>query len=144
MSQENVELVRQLQPGREVDLARALRDDDIAQALLESIAPFVHADFESVGRTALQGVSGTGLDGLREVWLDWLKPWESYRVEVEDVIDAGDQAVVLIRDFGRQRGSAAEVSILGAAVWTVREGKIARAEFYADRTEALEAVGLSE
>ncbi len=28
------------------------------------------------------------------------------------------------------------------AVWTVRDGKITRAEFYANRAEALDAVGL--
>jgi ketosteroid isomerase-like protein len=144
MSRENVELVRQLQPGRDVDLAEALRDDALAQTLLEAMAPFVHPNFESVGITPMQGVSGTGLQGLREVWLDWLEPWESYRVEIQDVIDAGEQAVVLIRDFGRRKGSDAEVSISGAAVWTVRDGKIARAEFYTDRSEALKAVGLAE
>lgn len=144
MSQENVELVRQLQPGPDVDLVEALRDEAVAQAMLEGMAPFVHPDFVSVGITSMQGVSGIGLHGLRDVWLDWLEPWASYRVEIQDVIDAGEQAVVLIRDFGRRKGSDAEVSILAAAVWTVREGKIARAEFYTDRTEALKAVGLSE
>jgi len=54
------------------------------------------------------------------------------------------EAVVLTRDFGRREGSGAEVSLLGAAVSTFREGKIARAEFDADRTDALEARALSE
>ncbi len=38
----------------------------------------------------------------------------------------------------------AEVSIVGTAMWTVHDGKIARARFYAHRDEALEAVGLRE
>jgi ketosteroid isomerase-like protein len=38
----------------------------------------------------------------------------------------------------------AEVSIRGAAVWTVRDGKIARASFYPNREDALRAVGLRE
>ena len=89
-------------------------------------------------------VSRVGLNGLREVWLEWLEPWESYRAEIEDVIDAGDQAVVLSRDYGRRKGSDAEVPLRAGAVWTVRDGKIARADFYPERAEALEAVGLAE
>ena len=107
------------------------------------MAPFVHSDFEAVARTSLEAPSGAGLRGLRVIWLEWLAPWESYRVEVEDVIDAGDRAVVLIRDFGRQEGSRAEVSIRAGAVWTVRDGRIARVEFYSDRSEAIQAAGLS-
>ena len=120
-----------------------LRDDALAEALLGGMAPFVHPDFEAVARTSLEAPSGAGLPGLREIWLEWLAPWESYRVEVEDVIDAGDQALVLIRDFGRQEGSHAEVSIQAGAVWTVRDGRIARVDFYSDRAEAFEAAGLS-
>jgi ketosteroid isomerase-like protein len=33
--------------------------------------------------------------------------------------------------------------LLGAAVWTVSEGKIIRAAFYTDRAEAFAAAGLS-
>jgi ketosteroid isomerase-like protein len=51
---------------------------------------------------------------------------------------------VLVRDYGRRAGMSAEISVLGAAVWTVRDGKIARVRFYPDRAEALQAVGLQE
>jgi ketosteroid isomerase-like protein len=85
-----------------------------------------------------------GLEGLRALWLDWLEPWESYRVEVEDVIDAGDDAVVLVRDFGRRAGMTVEVSVVGGAVWTVRDGRVARVAFYLNRSEALKAVGMEE
>jgi ketosteroid isomerase-like protein len=84
------------------------------------------------------------MEGLRAACVEWLDPWESYRTEIEDVIDAGDEVVVLTRDYGRRSGTAAEVSMLGAAVWTVRDGKIARACFYPYRADSLEAVGLRE
>jgi SnoaL-like domain len=144
MSQENVELIRALQPDPGVDLAQLFRDDATAAALLEALAPFVWADLECFGGTSIEGVSGSGLNGLRAVWLEWLEPWESYRTEIEELIDAGDQTVVLVRDYGRRKSSDAEVSQRAAAVWTVRDGKVARAEFYADRSQALEAAGLTE
>src|SRR5689334_24755258 len=78
---------------------------------METLSPFFHEDVEIVAPSfvAGEGVRFVGLEGLRAAWLDWLEPWESYRVEVEDVIDAGDDAVVLVRDFGRRAGVTAEV-----------------------------------
>jgi ketosteroid isomerase-like protein len=146
MSQENVELVRTLQPSGDTDLVALFRDDATATALMEAVSPFFHEDFEIVAPTfvAGQGERFVGLQGLRDGWLDWLGPWESYRVEVEDVIDAGDHAVVLVRDYGRRAGMAAEVGVIGGAVWTVRDGKVARVAFYLNRDEALKAAGLPE
>jgi ketosteroid isomerase-like protein len=146
MSQENVELVRGLQPTPDTDLVPLFRGEAAFAAMTEAVAPFVHEDFEVVAPTLVAGrdVRLVGLDGLRAVWLEWLDPWESYRVEIEDVIDAGDAALVLFRDFGRRGGMAAEISVTGGTVWTVRDGKVARVAFYAVRSEALEAVGLAE
>jgi len=67
-----------------------------------------------------------GAEGLRAGMLDWLEPWDSYHAGVEDVIDAGHgRVLVLTRDRARPKGSDAEVSFLGAPVWTVRDGKVA-------------------
>jgi ketosteroid isomerase-like protein len=74
--------------------------------------------------------------------LEWLKPWVAYRSEVVEAIDCGDRVLLLVRDFGRKEGTDAEVQSNYASIWTVCGGKIARAEFYPDRTEALKAVGL--
>jgi ketosteroid isomerase-like protein len=61
------------------------------------------------------------------------------------VIDVGDgRVVVLTHDHARPKGSGAEASFTGAPVWTVRDGKVARIEFYWNRDEALKAVGLEE
>jgi hypothetical protein len=46
MSQENVELVRQLQPGLDMDLAHVVRDERLVTAWIEAVAPFFHSDFE--------------------------------------------------------------------------------------------------
>jgi ketosteroid isomerase-like protein len=47
-----------------------------------------------------------------------------------------------VRDFGRKEGTDVEVRSNYAAIWTVNDRKIARAEFYPDRMEAREAAGL--
>jgi ketosteroid isomerase-like protein len=86
----------------------------------------------------------TGLDAARHVWLDFFEPWQSFPAEVERIISAGDKVVVLSRQHRRMTGAENEVETISAAVYLVRKGRIARAEFYAKRAEALDAVGLRE
>ena len=145
MSQENVDLVTNLQPAPDVDMAELLRRDDSWSALVAAVAPFFHADFETVP----PGVPGTenvhiGFDGLREAWLGWMEPWLTYRTEIKQSIDAGDRVLLLTQDYGRREGVAEEVKIDGSAVWTVSEGKVVRAEFFADRADAFKAAGLTD
>lgn len=145
MSQENVEIVRRLLGAFEQgDLVPLFRDDTINASLTAASEPFFTPDFEcvfvreDVGRAAY-----FGLDGLRAAWLDWLLPWDSYSARVEDLIDGGDgRVVVLTHDHARPKGSGTEVSFMGAPVWTVRDGKVARIEFYWNRDEGLKAAGL--
>ena len=144
MSRENVEMVRRIQPGPEVDLAAVLRDDSTFESFVEAVQALFHPDFEAVVISPLQSDPHAGLGGLRDAWLDWLEGWESYRVEVEELLDAGDAVVVVVRDYARRADMESEVAQRGASIWTVREGRIARAAFYPNREEALEAVGLSE
>jgi ketosteroid isomerase-like protein len=147
MSQEDVEIVRRLLgPFEQGDIIPLFRDEAVAASMTAASAPFFTSDFEcvfvreDVGRAAY-----SGLDGLREAWLDWLLPWESYRAGVEDVIDAHEgRVLVLTRDYARPKGTHAEVNFIGAPVWTVRDGKISRIEFYWNRADGLAAVGLTE
>lgn len=147
MSEQDVELVRALlAPFEQGDMIPMWRDDTIVAARREATADRLTPDFEcvfvrqDVGRSTYSGV-----DGLRAAWLDWLEPWDSYFAGVEDVIDAGaGRVVVLTRDHARPKGASAEVDFLGAPIWTVRDGKVARIEFYFDRAEGLAAAGLAE
>ena len=142
MSRENVDLVQRLHS--EVDIAHVIRNDDVWAAAIEAVGGFYHPDVESVRVGLPDGKTYTGLDGLRDMWLEWLAPWTTYRVKAEDLIVLGDRVLLLAHVFGRLGGSEAEVENTVASVYTVRDGKIARAEFYLDRTEARKAVGLEE
>lgn len=147
MSSANVELVRALLgPFEQGDIIPLWRDDAVFAAMGEAIADLLTPDFECVfvrediGRSCYHGT-----EGLRAAWLDWLAPWESYHAGVEDVIDAGGgRVVVLTRDHARPKGASEEVQFLGAPIWTVRDGRVARIEFYFNRAEGLAAAGLAE
>jgi limonene-1,2-epoxide hydrolase len=144
VSQENVEIVRALLPGPDVDLVPLFRDDDMWAAANPVIKPLLHPEFEC--ENVMFGTKHTyvGLDGLRAMMVDWMAAWATYRLEVQEAIDCGDRVLVLTHDFASREGSGHEVKLIGAEVWTVRDGKIARWEVYADRSDAAKTLGLEE
>jgi ketosteroid isomerase-like protein len=147
MSQEDVELVRRLlSPFEDGDVAPIFREDAASAAMIAAMSSVYAADFECAFiRDDLGRATYSGLEGLRAGFLDWLSPWTSYRTQIEDVIDAGEgRVVVLTRDHACPQGAGAEAYFMGAPVWTVRDGKVARIEFYWNRAEGLAAAGLSE
>jgi ketosteroid isomerase-like protein len=144
MSQENVALVRNAF-WEGVDVAARFRDE---AGWPERRAEF-EANYEPDCAFAWiaqgQRAEATGADEARQFWLDFFEPWESVRTEIERIIPVrGDRVVVLTRTRGRMTAVQHEVELLGAAVYLIRSGKLASVEFYANRAEALEAVGLRE
>ena len=86
-----------------------------------------------------------GHEGVRTYWRRWLSAWSELRFEVEDVRDAGDEVVALIRNqvqTGRHSGIETEMPPY-ALVFTFRDGKVVRWTSYLDQESALRAVGLS-
>jgi ketosteroid isomerase-like protein len=144
VSQEDVELVRGvLGPFEQGDITPIFRDDAIwaavQVALTDAVTPDFECDFvrDDVGRATFSGI-----DGLRAGWVDWLSPWESYDAVIEDVIDANEgRVLVLTRDHACPKGASADAYFAGAPVWTLRDGKVARIEFYFNRAEGLAAAG---
>jgi ketosteroid isomerase-like protein len=147
MSQEDVEIVRRLLgPFEQGDIVPLFCDETVAASMIGASAPFFTSDFECVFVRDDVGRAGySGLDGLRAAWVDWLLPWESYHAEIEDVIYAGEgRVLVLTRDYACPKGASADVHFVGAPVWTLRDGKVARIEFYWNRADGLAAVGLGD
>jgi ketosteroid isomerase-like protein len=69
---------------------------------------------------------------------------DEHRFEPQEFIDAGDQVVVLQREYQRGKSSGVELSIDTASVLHLRDGRIVRMQGYMDRAAALEAAGLRE
>ena len=140
MSQENVDLVRQL-----LDMF-ARRDHE---AVFAFYAPDIEWDATSisggVGVDDLRGVY-RGHDGVRTYWRRWLQAWKDLEFEVADVVDAGDEIVALIRNqrqWGRSSGIATEIPPYGL-VFTIRDGQVVRWRSFSSYESALEAAGLSD
>ena len=128
MSQENVEIVRQ---GFEAyvrgDLSAALANHDPDVVFNPAEEPPI-----------------AGRDAVRAYIERWEEPWDEYVAEAEEFVDAEDRVVVTFHVRARGKASGAEVDARSYQVHTLREGKLVRMDEYMTRTEALEAVGLSE
>jgi ketosteroid isomerase-like protein len=129
MSRENVEIVRRL-----LD-ALLLGDEETVTSILDPDVRVVDDDLPDAGEYA-------GIDGLAAWASNWDESWESWQLEPQALIDAGDQVVALVKLFAVGKGSGVTVERNNGMVWTVRDGKAVRLEYYGSGEEALEAAGL--
>jgi ketosteroid isomerase-like protein len=128
MSQKNVEVVRELWDAYsrgDFDHVLALSDPYVVMVSLEEGALY-------------------GPDAIRKNYERWREAWEKPATVVEEVIDTGDQVVVIARFHGRGRASGVTVEQRLFEVYTLRNGKILRVDEFSERAEALDAAGLSE
>jgi ketosteroid isomerase-like protein len=88
--------------------------------------------------------ASSGFDAMRADMERWASAFDELKVTVEEIIDAGDQVVVVAHHQGRGRASGVEVDTRFYEVYTLREGKVSRVDEYTERAEALEAAGLRE
>ena len=131
MSQENVDLLR-----------RGYEHVENTGELLREVA---RSDFvwdTSTFRGAIRPGTFVGVDETNAWLADWLDSFEDWSIVIEEVFDAGDQVVAIVRQRGTAKHGGPEVEMRVAQVWTFRGGLAARMEMYADRDEALEAAGL--
>jgi len=126
MSQENVEVIRKL--------FEAYARGEIADALFDARVVWNPAEEEPM----------EGLDEARAYMERWESEWEKLDTEPEEFIDAGDRVLVTVHFAGRGRASGIDVDARFYDVYTLHEGKITRMDEFMTRSEALEAVGLSE
>jgi ketosteroid isomerase-like protein len=142
MPSQNVALLRAMLPGPEVDIAKLIRDDALFAQTAEALAGALDPDVEAVPAWRGTETTYSGTEGFREMWLDWLQPWATYHVQVDEMIEAGDSVAVLVRDRARRHDMDVEVELISGSVWTFRDGRITRVEFYANREELREAIGV--
>ncbi|MBA2763668.1 MAG: nuclear transport factor 2 family protein [Thermoleophilaceae bacterium] len=139
MSQENVEIVRQV--------VEANRSDDLVEARIEAdIVALWDPSCEWTRVTAaVDPQIYRGHDGLRRYFSDMADSWAEWRNELEEVFEVGTDTVVAVvrsRLTGKASGVPIEAGL--AVVFVLSQGKVLRGQAYPSRQEALEAVGLSE
>jgi ketosteroid isomerase-like protein len=134
MSQENVEMVQRIYDA-------VARHDDVSP--FEVYAEDIVWDLSNARRTAL-GIEPVyhGHEGVRQFWRDGLAVFGEVHLEVEELIDAGDEVVAVTREHGVGRIGGVPVGGIAVSVWTFAEGKVIHMRVFDDRQQALEAVNV--
>jgi ketosteroid isomerase-like protein len=136
MSEENMEIVRQIYKEGLLDRDPKRLVDDFAIADIEYVDPPDDVDPGS-------------RHGRKDVMLALRRARQSfseYEHELRELFDAGDTVVAAVNFRAKaRRGSQSEViDTEEAHVWTLRDGKVARFENGRDLKDALAAAGLPE
>jgi ketosteroid isomerase-like protein len=130
MSQENVEVVRQVFAAWEAD-----DFDGFLASMDEELVTRRHVPMPDPG-------TWHGRPGVLDLVAEWLQSFDDFTIEAEEFIDSRDHVVVRTLQGGR--GSGGGVPVAGA-VWFVcgvRGGRLVTLDIYATREQALEAAGL--
>jgi ketosteroid isomerase-like protein len=138
MSEENVEVVRQAyevfnKGGPEAVISAGVWSPEI-------VFDFSPSDIPGLGVYR-------GYDEVRAFFEeDWFRafPFEEWEVELDEVVDHGDQVVAIGRQRGLGASSGVAAELQQGIIFTLRNEKVVRAEVYGDPEKALEAAGLSE
>jgi ketosteroid isomerase-like protein len=129
MPQENVEVVRR--GLQDVEAFWTLLDENVVWDL--RAMPIIDLPEVVVGRDAV-------IEASRHYW----GTWTDYRLDAEELIDAGSIVVLVVHEQARGKGSGVPHELRFAQVWTFDRGKVIRWELFPDKAEALEAAGLAE
>ena len=138
-------MVEQIQQALTADDVVAALNDDQNQTARDLFMRHAEPEFEVVmvgPEYSSAKAEYAGLDGFVDAWRDWTSAFESFRIEVDEMVDAGDNVVSLVRQIGIPKSANAEIESQGAAVWMIREGRLRRVEFHLDRGAALRAAGI--
>ena len=133
MSQENVEIVRQV--------VEAFNRRDL-EAMVQRFDPEI--EWEPVGPAAVERPVYRGRDEVSSGFAATWETWELFQVEERELRDLGDSVVWL--GHARLRGGASHVELDQefAVHFLVRDGKVVRLRGFLTWQEALEAAGLRE
>jgi ketosteroid isomerase-like protein len=134
MSQEDIKTIR--------DAAAAFDRGDV-DAWLEYLADDI--DYRAIEGAPDDPGPMHGKDAVRAYAQDWLEMFGEFRSEPVELIDAGEDRVIAVTKIsGRAKLSGVETDLTYAALYTIRDGKVARGREYWTKEQALEAAGLSE
>jgi uncharacterized protein len=132
MSEENVAIVRRI-------YANWAPGSSPAESNL------LHPDIEWVNPSdAVEPGTGAGIKAFISITEDLDKTIRGLRMDVERFIDAGDRVVVIATMRGRGGASGVAVENRHGSVWTIRDGKAVRFQWFHEPDEGLKAVDLRE
>jgi ketosteroid isomerase-like protein len=112
---------------------------------VEAALPYLDPEIEWVAPPEwLEDPVYEGHDGVRRLAAYWTELFDQYQLELERVVDAGDdRVVILLSQLGQIRGSGDKVEGPLGYVAEIQGGLVTRVNIYFSWEQTLEAAGLS-
>jgi ketosteroid isomerase-like protein len=119
--------------------------EDALPALTAFVAQFADPRFvcAMVPLPPTPAVTYPGVEGLARAWRDWGETFSSLRAVLSEVRESESHIVLLVDQIGITRHDAVEVRQPSAMVWEFSGGRLLRAEFHLDQTQALRVAGVA-
>jgi uncharacterized protein len=92
--------------------------------LLDAEVEYVNPD------GAIEPGTRRGIDAFTAAVHKLLDAWEYWRCDIESLTPVDDKIVAVVRYRTRGRGSGVEIEGRESALWTLREGKVVRYEWF--------------
>jgi ketosteroid isomerase-like protein len=130
--------------ARNVDVVR--RTVEAFPRGVEEMLSYVDSEIE-LHSAIVGGAEGNvyrGHEGFRKWFADSFESFEELENEWSEFRDLGDRVLAFGHVKARGRGSGMELDSPMGWVFTVRSGKVVKAEGFLSRAEALKVVGLRE
>jgi ketosteroid isomerase-like protein len=141
MSQENLEFVRRAYES----FNRWATHPDRGNFRDPEIEALLHPEVEfHTSPNAPEAGVYRGREAVTEYHRRVFEVFESVRVELEEVLPAGDRVIIVTRQHTVPRGGQASIVQRVVDVWTIREGLLAERHAFSSRQDALEAVAPRE
>ena len=142
-SARTTELVERITEGMDIRPGTSFEGTRGIDEIAEQMAEDAHPDFVTV----MVGQGGVareypGVEGFREALKDWISPYESFRLEIDEVLTPPEKLVFLVRQIGTTKHGGVEIENASGSVYSLVDGQIKQAAFYIDQQAALEAAGL--
>jgi hypothetical protein len=137
---ELIELIRQ---GVMFSGGTVLEGSEGIDQMVEVLRENTHPEFVTI-MLSESGVAQEygGVEGFREALSDWISPYESFRLVIDEAIPLSDRIVFLARQVATTKHDGVQIETLSASVWWFEGSAIRQACFYLDRRAGLEAAGL--
>jgi ketosteroid isomerase-like protein len=92
---------------------------------------------------AVEGGTRRGFDAFNDAIANVFSAWDDVHFDIERVIETGDVVVALGALRGHVRGPGIAVEAAHGEVWTFRDGRVIRMEWFNTHAEALRAAGVA-
>jgi SnoaL-like domain len=137
------ELLEQIRHGEMFGDGTVLDGPEGIEQMVEVLRVRAHPEFVTVMTSeSAMPTEWAGIEGFREALSDWISPYESFRLEIDEAIVEEDKLVFLARQVATTKHGGVEVETESATIWWLEEGLIRRAVFYLDQKEALKVAGI--